>query len=155
VVTEVPVCDADGLMLRGFGAASGVGARRGELAALGISLAGAGAGATEFAGADAGAAVGSASAFGLLGPLTMASVSETGVTAELGGADAGAAAGAGEAASGAGCTTFCRTAMYAPPAAAVRHPAASKPARTLELILTPEQEANEQLLCPGIGLNWA
>ena len=90
-------------MLRGVGAGSGagVGARRGEVAAFGISFA-AGAGGADFREVVAGEAGDSASAFGLLGPLTMASVSETGVTAELGPVETGAATGAGEAATGAG-----------------------------------------------------
>ena len=96
-------------MLRGFGAGSGVAARRGELAAFGTSFdtAGAGfdtagAGVADFDGAEGAGAMGSASAFGLVGPLTMASVSDTGVTAELGAADVGGATGAGDAATGAG-----------------------------------------------------
>jgi hypothetical protein len=91
----------------------------------------------------------SASAFGAPAPFTIASVSETGAAAGLVGA------GAGEAATGTGSTTFCRTAIYAPPAAALKHPAASTPARTLELILTPEQGLRQQLLCPAIGQNRA
>jgi hypothetical protein len=98
----VPVCDAAGLVFRGFGAASGVGVRRGELAAFGISFVTAGADAAAFDGAEGDDAGGSASAFDLAGPLTMASVSETGITAGLGPGDTGAAAGAGEAATGAG-----------------------------------------------------
>jgi hypothetical protein len=83
----------------------------------------------------------------------MASVSETGATAGVAGAELAGAEEDGEAATGTGCTTFCRTAMYAPPAAAVRHPAAKTPARTLELIgLTPEQGRKEQLLCPAYRL---
>jgi hypothetical protein len=90
-------------VLRGFGAGSGVGTRREELAAaFGVSFDATGAGATDFDGAEAAGAAGSASAFGLVGPLTIASVSDTGVRAELFGADAGAAWGAGEAATGAG-----------------------------------------------------
>jgi hypothetical protein len=91
-------------VFRGLGAASGadVGARRGEVAAFGISFDAAAAGAADFRDVVAGEAADSASGFGLVGPLTMASVSETGVTAELGPVDAGAVAGAGEAATGAG-----------------------------------------------------
>ena len=88
-------------MLRGFDAGSGVGARRGALCVFGTSFDTVVAGAAVFDGAEAGI-TGSASAFGLVGPLTIASVSETGVTAELGVADVGATTGAGEAATGAG-----------------------------------------------------
>jgi hypothetical protein len=61
--------------------------------------------------------------------VTIASVSETGATDGL--AEAGAD---GDAATGAGCAAFGRVAIYAPAAAAVRHPAANTPARTLELM---------------------
>jgi hypothetical protein len=67
----------------------------------------------------------------LVGGDTIASVSETGATAGLVAAGVGVD---GEAATGTGCTTFCRTAIYAPPVAATRHPPASRPARTLELM---------------------
>jgi hypothetical protein len=57
----------------------------------------------------------------------MASVSETGWGAAAAGtADVGATTGCG--------TEFCRMAKYAPPAAAVRQPATSSPARLLEFI---------------------
>jgi hypothetical protein len=68
----------------------------------------------------------------LAGGVTIASVSDTGATAGLAGA-VGVVVD-GDAETGTGCTTFCRTAMYAPPVAAVRHPAANRPARTLELM---------------------
>lgn len=89
-------------MLRGLGAASGSGARRAELAAFGASFDTAGAGIAAFDGPECAGATGSASAFGLVAPLTMASVSDTGVAAELGAADVEGATGAGEAATGAG-----------------------------------------------------
>jgi hypothetical protein len=101
-------CDAGVLVLRGFGGAAGVVSRRGELAAFGISFdAGAsfdaaGAGATDFDGAEGRVEDGSASAFGLAGLPMTASVSATGVAAGLGDAAVGGATGAGEAATGAG-----------------------------------------------------
>src|SRR4051812_26698299 len=91
----------------------------------------------------------SASALGAPAAFTMASVSETGVAAGLVGA------GAGDAATGTGSTTFCRTAIYAPPAAAVKHPAASTPARTLELILTPEQGIETAIAVPWLSVKTA
>jgi len=86
-------------VLRGLGAGAGgvAGSRRGELTGFGVSFdAVDGEGATDFDGADG---EGSASALGLAGLVTIASVSETGVTAGLA-ADAGA--GAGAAATGTG-----------------------------------------------------
>jgi hypothetical protein len=76
---------------------------------------------------------------------TTASVSATGRTA------GSAAGGAGAAATGAGVAAFWRTAMKAPPAAAVTQPAASRPARTLELMTTPGHGQLSNCRAPSFG----
>jgi hypothetical protein len=66
----------------------------------------------------------------------IASVSDTGVDCEPASAVGAAALGLTGAAAATGSALFCRTARYAPPPAAVTHPAAIRPAaRVFEIMV--------------------